>query len=37
MAVAVALVWLAHLGMDRMVGYGLKYPDSAKHTYFEHV
>ena len=33
-AVAVALVWLAHIGMDRMVGYGLKYPDSDKRTHF---
>ena len=34
MVVAVALVWLAHIGMDRMVGYGLKYPDSDKRTHF---
>ncbi len=25
LAVGVALVWLAHIGMDRMLGYGLKY------------
>jgi hypothetical protein len=31
--VAVATVWLAHIGMDRAVGYGLKYlaPDRATH------
>ena len=23
---SVALVWFAHIGFDRMVGYGLKYP-----------
>jgi lysylphosphatidylglycerol synthetase-like protein (DUF2156 family) len=23
-----ALIWLAHLGMDRTVGFGLKYPDA---------
>ncbi|MDB5540061.1 MAG: hypothetical protein JWQ89_1788 [Devosia sp.] len=23
---AVALIWIAHIGMDRAVGYGLKYP-----------
>lgn len=26
LAVAGALVWFAHIGMDRAVGYGLKYP-----------
>ena len=26
LAVSVALVWFAHIGMDRLVGYGLKYP-----------
>lgn len=26
LAVAVALVWFAHIGMDRAFGYGLKYP-----------
>src|SRR5437899_490974 len=26
-AVALALVWLAHIGMDRVLGYGLKYDD----------
>ena len=31
--VAVALVWLAHIGMDRLVGYGLKYPSGFKDTY----
>ena len=25
-ALFVALVWFAHIGFDRMVGYGLKYP-----------
>ena len=24
--VALALVWTAHIGLDRMLGYGLKYP-----------
>ena len=26
LVMSVALVWLAHIGFDRMVGYGLKYP-----------
>ena len=27
LAVALALIWLAHIGVDRLVGYGLKYDD----------
>ena len=30
---AIALIWLAHIGMDRAVGYGLKYPDAFRHTH----
>jgi hypothetical protein len=30
---AVALIWFAHIGMDRALGYGLKYDDSFKHTH----
>jgi len=36
-AVAVALGWLAHVGMDRMVGYGLRYLDSVKETHFNRI
>jgi len=32
-AFLLGLVWLAHVGMDRMLGYGLKYPDSFQHTH----
>lgn len=32
-----ALIWLAHIGLDRMVGYGLKYPDAFKHTHLDQV
>ena len=35
--VAVALIWFAHIGMDRTVGYGLKYPSSFKHTHLQRV
>jgi Domain of unknown function (DUF4260) len=28
-----ALMWLAHVGMDRALGYGLKYDDDFKHTH----
>ena len=35
--VALALIWFAHIGMDRTVGYGLKYPSSFKDTHLERV
>lgn len=33
----VALIWLAHIGMDRMIGYGLKYPEGFRGTHLERV
>lgn len=33
----VSLIWLAHIGMDRMVGYGLKYPDGFKQNHMHRV
>jgi hypothetical protein len=33
LAAAVSLVWLAHIGFDRMLGYGLKYPTGFKDTH----
>lgn len=35
--VGVALVWFAHIGMDRAVGYGLKYPDGFEQTHLGRV
>jgi hypothetical protein len=32
-----ALIWLAHIGMDRMLGYGLKYPTEFKDTHLNHI
>jgi hypothetical protein len=32
-----ALIWLAHIGFDRMLGYGLKYPTQFKDTHLQHV
>jgi hypothetical protein len=32
-----ALIWLAHIGMDRAVGYGLKYPTGFKDTHLQRV
>lgn len=29
----IGLIWLAHIGMDRVLGYGLKYDDNFKHTH----
>jgi hypothetical protein len=36
-AVEVALIWLAHIGVDRAVGYGLKYPSGFKDTQLQRV
>jgi hypothetical protein len=32
-AAAVSLIWLAHIGMDRGLGFGLKYSDRFAHTH----
>ena len=37
LAVSVALVWFAHIGMDRLMGYGLKYPTGFKNTHLQRV
>lgn len=31
--VAIGLIWVAHIGFDRTVGYGFKYGDAFKHTH----
>jgi Domain of unknown function (DUF4260) len=33
----VLLIWIAHIGMDRAVGYGLKYPTAFKETHMQRV
>ena len=30
---SIAFIWLAHIGLDRALGYGLKYPDAFTHTH----
>jgi Domain of unknown function (DUF4260) len=35
--VQVGLVWVAHLGVDRAIGYGLKYPSGFKDTHLQRV
>jgi hypothetical protein len=32
-AFATALIWLAHIGFDRLLGYGLKYQTAFRHTH----
>ena len=36
-ALKLALIWLAHIGVDRAVGYGLKYPSDFKDTHLQRV
>ena len=36
-AVMVGLVWIAHIGFDRAIGYGLKYPDGFSRTHLQRV
>ena len=33
----VALIWFAHISMDRAVGYGFKYPGMLKETHLQRV
>ncbi len=33
----IALVWLAHIGFDRMLGYGLKYPTGFRDTHLGRI
>lgn len=37
LAVQVALVWMTHIGVDRAIGYGLKYPSAFKDTHLQRV
>jgi hypothetical protein len=31
------MIWIAHIGMDRMLGFGLKYPTRFNATHLQHV
>lgn len=33
----IGLIWVAHIGMDRMLGYGLKYPTKFKNTHLNRI
>ena len=35
--VAVTLIWIAHIGIDRALGYGLKYPSGFKDSHLQRV
>lgn len=34
---ALGLIWAAHIGMDRMIGFGLKYPTGFRHTHLDRL
>jgi hypothetical protein len=36
-AIQVALIWLAHVGVDRLLGYGLKYPGAFRDSHLQRV
>jgi len=36
-AVQVGLIWLTHIGVDRAIGYGLKYPSGFKDTHIQRI
>ena len=36
-AIELALIWLMHIGVDRALGYGLKYPTGFKDTHLQRV
>lgn len=36
-AFALALIWTAHIAVDRLLGFGLKYPSSFKDTHLDRV
>ena len=33
----IGLIWLAHISLDRMMGFGLKYSDHFKHTHLGEI
>ena len=37
LALQLALIWAAHIGADRVLGYGLKYPSAFKDTHLQRV
>jgi hypothetical protein len=37
LAPAIALIWIAHIAFDRLLGYGLKYPTYFKDTHLQRI
>jgi hypothetical protein len=37
LAIQLALIWITHIGVDRAIGYGLKYPTAFKDTHLQRV
>ena len=37
LALSVALIWFAHIGMDRLLGYGLKHPTAFQDTHLGRI
>lgn len=37
LVVQLGLIWTAHIALDRVLGYGLKYPTTFKDTHMQHV
>ena len=35
--VALTIIWLAHIGFDRVLGYGIKYETAFKDTHLQRV
>ncbi len=35
--IALSLIWFAHIGLDRALGYGLKYPEGFEHTHLGRI
>jgi len=35
--IAFGLIWFAHIGLDRLMGYGLKYPTQFKDTHLQRL
>jgi len=36
-AIQLGLIWFTHIGVDRAIGYGLKYPSGFKDTHLQRV
>ena len=37
LVVQLGLIWTAHIALDRLLGYGLKYPTTFKDTHMQHI